>query len=233
MAGLYRTHEINPKNAKNFIGVDDPYFKKPPVNSRHKSRQFQSEPPKHGQTAGYFKQMDYSSQPFLEIAKYIEIEPVASRKMGFGSKDARKRSEFTLDMRARQFKERVKSEEVYINNQLAQSTSIEPEDFAEYTQRPTDPRLFQSQVSHNLYDIGKEQFTPVCLKCPRDTFFCPHRAQVTNTDTLRRTGELPVMSQTYGDFDTVASAAKPKHGRVNLRKHFYDNSHITTGTQGR
>ena len=93
----------------------DLYAKKKVPNPRYKSKQFQTQPPKKGQTAGYFVSdtFTYSSSEFLDTKKYLKSEPRAKRKKGFGSNDARRRDEFTLDVRARQWREKLASEKVY------------------------------------------------------------------------------------------------------------------------
>lgn len=228
MAGLYRTHEAIPKNTKNYVSVGDPYYKKPTVNSRHKSKQFLTEPAKLGQTAGYFKKIEYTSAPYFEGDKYTVTEPRANRKMGFGSFEARRRDEFSLDIKARMYKERVKGETVYVDQVLQDATGLLGEEkTGEYVPSPDEAHLFQTQTPSFLYDVGKTAETPVCMKCNRDKFYCPHRAQVTQTDSARRPGEIPSQNTAYGDFNGE-QVGKPKFGRNNVTRQFWDASHLSS-----
>lgn len=75
-------------------------------------------------------------------------EPRANRKMGFGSFEARRRDEFSLDIKARMYKERVKGETVYVDQVLQDATGLLGEEkTGEYVPSPDEAHLFQTQVS--------------------------------------------------------------------------------------
>lgn len=90
-------------------------MKKKVPNPRYQKKQFQTQPPKKGQTAGYFKSdtFTYSSSEYQDSVNYRKEQPRNKRKKGFGSNDARRRDEFTLDVRARQWREKLKGEASY------------------------------------------------------------------------------------------------------------------------
>lgn len=249
MSGLYRSHTFNHKNTKDYIGVNDPYGRKPPPNSRWKKKQFQTAVPKKGQTEGYFQNMKFQSDAYQSNKAYIQIEPLNSRKLGFGSHDARRRDEFSSDVRTRQWREKLQSEKVYTEvkgDLLPSDFSVDPieqrkKKEAEFQAFYNDqPHLFQTRVPFYTYDIGREEktSTPICNKCSKDTFYCKHRVG-RNTKTLRRPGTAPTAYGTYGNWDDSMpqadsapirgprySVQKPRFGHLHSTNSFFDDSHL-------
>jgi hypothetical protein len=240
--GMYTTREFCPKNAKSYLSKGDPYYRKKPVNQRYKGKQFQTNPAKQGQVGAYFTEYKHANESYQDNKRYLQMEPREKRKLGFGSYDARRRDEFTLDVRARQWKEKLKGEKIYAKAALEGSSSLPSLDFGdigygedrERTYRAkysNNPRMFQTQVPWNLYDIGREAsdgsgVTPICNKCSRETFYCRHRVG-NGALTARRPGTANTSNTNYGAFDSALFTAKPKYGIINQRKHFYDNSHLS------
>lgn len=238
---MYKTKVYHGKNSKDYLAIKDPYIKKPYVKSSNIGMQFQTIPPKNGQTAGYFSKKTYSISAYQTGTKYLEHQPRDNRKMGFGSHDAKRRDEFTLDIRARQWKEKLKTENEFLtqgqregkraqtaplsaagDRAMAGETQVQRRR-REYTEKYADrPELFQTQAPWNLYDVGKDAMTPICNKCSRETWYCRHRVQSQNT---RRPGTAPTTYEVYGNFENYP-VEKPIHGNVNELKHFYDHSHL-------
>lgn len=249
MSGLYRSHTFNHRNTKDYIGVNDPYVRKAVPNSRWKSKQFQTAHIKKGQTEGYFQKASYASDVYQSNKAYIQIEPLKDRKMGFGSHDARRRDEFSSDVRTRQWREKLQSENVYTEVQgdlLPEDYSVDPVDqqkkkSAEYKDfYRGQPHLFQTRVPFYTYDIGREEktSTPICNKCSKDTFYCKHRVGRKKV-TLRRPGTAPTAYGTYGNWDDSMPQAdsaelrgprfhvqKPRFGHLHSTNSFYDDSHL-------
>jgi len=233
---MYTSKELCFKNSRNFLCIDDDYDKKKEVDKRYRDKQFQTKPLLKGQTVGCFDTFKYSTDDYQDNCKYITSEPPNQRKNGFGSGDARRRDEFSKDVRARQWREKLKAENIYAQTALRNfrantakpmsRTEIQTKRQREYREKyGTNVDMFQTQVPWNLYDIGKDCTTPICNKCPREKFYCPHRIG-RGASTLRRPGTAPTSAETYGDF--VTPAEKPKFGVVSEHKSFYDNSHLTT-----
>jgi len=243
---MYTTKEFQPKNAKSYLTVGDPFDKKQPVDSRHKSKQFITCPPKEGQTAGYFNNIPYMPDAFQDVSSYRLSQPRANRKLGFGSFDAHKRDEFTSSLRSLQYRELLKSEQNF-NKKWAEeekqsSSSSSPNNLKSSQQLMNDisqqrdnelqndrsKTLFQNNVPELLYDIGKETgSTPICNKCPRNTFFCKHRLASESSDgqgQLRR-GPYKTTNQDIGAIKET-TIGKPQHGIKSQIKSFYDNSHL-------
>lgn len=193
--------------------------------------------------------MKYESDLYQSSKGYIQIEPLNNRKMGFGSHDARRRDEFSSDVRTRQWREKLKSETVYTEVQgdlLPEDYSVDPVEQRRKTQQEfkelyaDQPHLFQTRVPYHTYDIGREEktSTPICNKCKKDTFYCKHRVG-RNKVTLRRPGTAPTAYGTYGNWDDSMPQAdaqplrgpryfikKPRFGHIHSTNSFFDDSHL-------
>jgi hypothetical protein len=254
MAGLYRTHTINHKNSKDFLTINDPYIKKVEVMPRYRKKQFQTNPLKSGQTEGYFAKMKYVTDTYQDTKRYMQIEPLPTRKNGFGSRDAKRRDEFSSDVRTRQWREKLASEKCYTDlpaeeiAAIAAKPASDPIEEAKkrattyYARYADKPQLFQTKVSFYKYDIGRTETTstPICNKCSRDTFYCKHRLRRSSKNTLRRPGTCPTVYANYGSWDDSMPQAdrpptageryvaiKPKFGHVHATDSFFDSSHLT------
>lgn len=240
---MFTTKRYNGKNFKNYNGIGDPYNQKKDIRSTYKNAQFQTDPPKRGQTTGYFNNMTYSTSPYQTTKTYVKQQPNGDRVLAFGSHDARRRDEFTLDIRARQWKEKLKTENDFTKANIMAAQLTHPSTAPEmrpgetheearqrrYKEKYQDkPELFQTQIPFQLYDIGKEGgTTPFCNKSKKDTFYDIKRVAASG---IRRPGSCPTTYETYGNYDYYPTE-KPKYGRITETKHFYDHSH--PGTTGR
>lgn len=243
---MYATKRYHGKNSRDYTTIGDPYGKKPAAKPSYKGKQFQTDPAKQGQTAGYFSANNYSTSLYLDTKAYIQIQPKDVRKLGFGSHDARRRDEFTLDIRARQWREKLKTENGFAKAGIMASKSarqMEDEESEEipkskeelefqrqrkYRERYADkPDLFQTRVPFSLYDIGREATTPFDNKSSRDTFYDLHQVAQRGK---RRPGSCPTSYETYGNFD-VYPTDKPKYGSVTETKAFYDHGHLSHGSR--
>ena len=169
---------------------------------------------------------------------YRITQPRADRRLGFGSHDANRRDEFTLDIRASQYRELLDKERFFEGVYIDQNAKTQPAGYAasaaaaaaaaESTRRAAnEPRadMFQTRVPTLLYDIGREGgTTPICNKCSRETFYCRHRIG-SGEDTLRRVGPHRTMAAVVGA--EVVGAEKPHHGRKSAIKDFYDQNHLS------
>jgi len=238
---MYKTHRYCDKNTKDFIGVGDPYIKKKEVNSRFKSKQFQTNPPKLGQNAGTFDKF-----PEHKTEIYVDKYKNEQRKfkvMGFGSNDPDRRSEFTVDVVCSQWKEKLKGETKHVDTDLpGADETLDPElSEASFRKEYPEKEWFQTQVPFNTYDLGREGkngTTPICNKCSRETFYCRHRIKAECSEArseLRRSvngGLSPTSYNTYGNWSSAEPKeahyipVKPKAGRVRTTKQFFDRSHL-------
>lgn len=236
---MYTTKQFNARAAESYITVNDPYDKKKQVDygsRRYHGRQFQTTRGKEGQTEGYFTPFTYKTDVYHAYNSYLKKQPRNTRKLGFGSFDARRRDEFMLDIRAQQYKELLRQEYGYVSRFAKEAAQREDEAAAagadikppprqyEAPRDPSLPPLFQTQVTRHLYDIGKDGgVTPICTRCARETFYCPHRVG-RGAETLRRKGLLNTSAEVYGS--GVRGATKPEHGRRSHIKEFFDRNHL-------
>lgn len=234
---MYSTHRFNPKApgaGEGFLTINDAYDKPKNTDPRVKGRQFQTNPPKAGQLEGYFGKFEYVVDNYQDNNGYRITQPRASRKLGFGSFDANRRDEFTLDIRAQQYRELLEKERFFEGVYLQQNgnpalTAAAAATSSSSNQKQEDPRMFQTKVPTMLYDIGREGgTTPICNKCSRETFFCKHRVG-SGEDTLRRVGPHKTAASIVGS--EIVGAEKPQYGRKSHIKEFYDAGHATIGAK--
>jgi len=329
--------------------MDD--IKNPANWKRHTGEQFHIAAPKTGQVDCTFSKYEGSkvTDPYQEHHSYLEREPMEARPNGFGSRDARKRDEFTNPIRALQYKEgltkelrlqrkiseggpfvarhlqahntmalpgagvgtvfdanatrtpapktapsqgtnngtrrngslsgvpppslsssassaRLSSSAAYNSNMFSLAGQVEvnaaaaaataaandpfrsttrvpgmrselPAPFAwggSSTQPSSDTKLpalfFQTQLPRFLFDFGRPgAVTPICNKCARETFYCPHRVGHHAAVTARRLGSYRPASLVYGGAVHSAPALKPTHGLRSVVEDFRDHSHLYPG----
>jgi hypothetical protein len=217
-------------SGEGYLSINDAYDKPRNTDPRVKGRQFQTNPPKVGQQEGYFAKFEYVVDNYQDNNGYRITQPHASRKLGFGSKDANRRDEFTLDIRAQQYRELLDKERFFEGVYLGQNgQGQDPQGAAPAASSipapPADnPAMFQTRVPTMLYDIGKEGgTTPICNKCSRETFYCKHRVGHNAAESLRRLGPHKTAAAVVGA--EVWGAEKPNHGRKSHIKDFYDSNH--------
>lgn len=227
---MYSSKTFNPKVAESYLNIGDPYSKQSSRDAREIGKQFQTNPSKIGQTEGYFGKFTHTADVYSDTNGYRLAQERDKRKLGFGSHDARRRDEFTLDIRAKQYRELLSKEKEFERLRQVGQIFDEKESMVE-DKTYLDPKYFQTQIPTELFDIGRtaQGSTPACTKCSRDTFYCTHRAALQQAETLRRDGGYKTEMMTYG-----ASAAKldtmPKiTHQVATRgiKEFYDNNHLS------
>jgi len=247
---MYATRRFNEKKLESYLTIGDPYDKSRSKDPRHGGKQFQTNPAKTGQLQGYFSITPYQPDSYQDTNGYRVTQPRGDRRHGFGSMDAHRRDEFTLDIRAHQYKELLKSEFKFtkkfsssqplpntarvghdIRDQYCDGIDDAQQAFTERRAQELLPSLFQNQVPGLLFDIGRERgTTPICNKCPRDTFYCKHRVGSGET-TLRRAGPHKTAAQIVGDLAERNTPSKPPHGRKSHIKDFYDANHLTVHDQ--
>eukprot|EP00753_Platysulcus_tardus_P001089 PLAT11041.1.p2 GENE.PLAT11041.1~~PLAT11041.1.p2 ORF type:complete len:240 (-),score=105.82 PLAT11041.1:140-859(-) len=238
---MYSTKELYPKKCDSYITIGDDYDKPKSKLSRHTAKQFQTAPPKKGPHHGLFgkEEYKYSHEEYADGHSYLEREGGKDRRVGFGSRDFSKRDEFMHHIRTQQWRETLKKEMRLASTALAGEAAAEeakePEPALRETKRERRRRLraeaatrdYTETVTRRLYDIGRgtgDGTTPVCNKCPRDTFFCKHRGGYRE----RRTGGLFLSSRDIGFSDDEVTE-KPEFGRKGVTREFYDSGHLHAG----
>lgn len=249
---MYATKRFHNGTDTGFIGVGTPYLQRKAnstldptyVPARYVGKQFACE-----KTDGIFTNYGYKPDPYNDRTRYLESQPLDSRKLGFGSHDAWKRTEFTNTPRARQHAEVVQRETRWMNKwnptDVERMPSSRPATTASQyrerrarsmSRRPLTqgggrrggggdqgllPPLFQEDVSRHLYDIGRTRSgtTKHCYKCARDTFFCKHRVGVDGHKRVEIIG-------TYGYGTSKMPPPAKTFARVSQTKAFLDGGHL-------
>lgn len=232
MVGMYSTKYQNSHIAESYISIGDDYVKKRVQPSRLKGKQIGTSINKSGHQ-GNFSLYEFKSDPYDNIAapKFMKTQPLKQRKLGFGSHDASRTSEFSNMTRQEQWRVTLRKER---DNELIRQDMQDKRSKTMPAPRSTKmiddllrartaesgqlklPSLFQATVPSRLFDIGRVEkgTTPTCHKCSRDTFFCKHRMQKQD-DELRATisgpfdGNLTAMR--LAPTDRVSSRMYGKH----------------------
>lgn len=248
---MYGTKRFHSTAGHDYLAVGDSYIDRREVlDDRYKNKQMLTSVTKTGQTAGYFSIYKHSSDVYNDSNKYINTQPLDDRKNGFGSSDAKKRDEFTLNIKALQYKEllshETKAEKIwdyknkiinYNNDSLNEFITNNTQQFndahKENTQSLDINKHYQYSVPNTTYDIGRAYTTPTCFKCGRDKFYCPHRIQVNESDnnTGRHIGNYKTTTQQMNELIKTVNIKVPKtNGAGNHRSiaAFYDSTHLST-----
>jgi hypothetical protein len=227
--GIYMPHTQN-KNIleKNlgYIGVNDQY-KDPAfrskISSRFKGKQFITNPPKNSSgDVGYFDKLIHKGGVYVDRTKYIDTQPIDKRSMGFCSRDASRRDEFTTNIKTEQYREQLKCE-LTVANRLTKAAPKQA--WAANKGKKTFPAGLKE--TKHLFDIGRKNETAFDPKSACDTFYNALQCKSRNRGE-RRTGGAYISSQEVGDGIAALDhgAWKPKHGLRHATKEFYDRSHV-------
>lgn len=150
-------------------------------------------PSKVGQLQGYFAPFQYATDSYQDSNKYIVTQPRDARKLGFGTHDANRRDEFTLDIRAKQYREAIHS---WDKNEMGRQPRAQTAPVSQSSKRSANKdsldefsgKYFQANIPKLQYEIGRSKtgVTPACTKCKHDTFYCIHRLSLMSGESLRR-----------------------------------------------
>lgn len=213
-----------------YIGVNDAY-KDPAfrskISSRFKGKQFITNPPKNPSgDVGHFDKLIHKGGAYIDRTRYIDTQPVDKRHMGFCSRDAARRDEFSTHIRTEQYREQLKCE-LSVANRLTKNAA--PKQAWADKGKKTFPQGLKE--TRHLFDIGRKQETAFDPKSSRDTFYNVLMCKSRNRGD-RRTGGAYVSSAEVGDgiAGLDHGAWKPKHGLRHATKEFYDRSHVGEST---
>jgi len=193
---------FNGKVAESYLNIGDPYVKTQAQEGRIKGKQFMTNPSKVGQLQGYFAPFQYATDTYQDSNKYIVTQPRDARKLGFGTHDANRRDEFTLDIRAKQYREAIHSWNTSESRQpraqtapVSQSSKTQHKDSLD----EFSGKYFQANIPKLQYEIGRAKtgVTPACSKCKHDTFYCTHRLGLMSGECLRRADDRTVYAQEF------------------------------------
>lgn len=213
-----------------YITIGDPY-KDPSrrLPGRWKAKQMGTARCPENAGGGYFGLM---GQPFIyvpdryeEQMPYAKAQPLASRKLAFGTHDASKRDEFTHRMRTEQYRELLKREKRLLRpiSEAELTCSRHRLARAESAAAIERSRVGLDPPAH-LYDIGKARETPFDLRLKRDAFYNAIDARTREP----RLGPYRTASHDIGQ--GAWKAPRPEHhGKSHATRTFYNHGHLDVG----
>eukprot|EP00903_Cladosiphon_okamuranus_P010842 g10243.t1 len=219
---MYSTKRVN-KNiveGNRFITVGDPYKELRRLPGRWKGKQFQTEGCPSNADNGNFAKLKYSSEPFQESERFTKTQPLSKRHLGFGTRDAFKRGEFTAAIRTEQYREMLRQEQRLMD--AARDPKAEQETVARAKAKHASSRTFvegKEEIKH-LYDVGRSL----------QNEFNPHRKHDSfydfQTAKGKRMGPYRTMAMDIGNEAWDHRPTAPEFGPIGHIKNFYDRSHL-------
>lgn len=177
----------------------------------------------HNAEHGNFSKLSYVAEGYVETNKYITTQPLDKRKLGFGTKDAHRRDEFSNDIRTEQYRETLRKEKLL----TAEGPEVVKEKLtkmlAERAAYDSTLGLGNTQQREKIYqfDIGRSRTTQFDPKSIKDTHY------KFNPDKGRHFGDtVKPISNDIGDDAWNIQYRPPSFGGKSEVKNFYDKSHL-------
>lgn len=247
-----------------YITVNDPYqdVNENPFRNDNKVKKGEKGPlpfhiPKHSET-GLFTKLEYKGGDVQEVISYVKTQPLAERKKGFGTKDAKRRDEFANSMRTEQHRATIRREQELLKKHLETFAHDHPESNNKngLSISPTDKSSPETDDDYAFqFDIGRTRVTEFDPKQKKDTYFNNRGGTSSGTRNFNNTGGST--GTLSGSNRTTTSTARPKtspsafnyrpmsadwgrgvdeveykapeHGGHSATSHFFDHSHIHLG----
>ncbi|GMH98949.1 hypothetical protein TrLO_g14230 [Triparma laevis f. longispina] len=238
---MYATHTIH-KNLNplypdpGYTSIGDPY-KDPDrvLPGRWREKQFQTNRIPKNAHDGFFIKLEHpKNEPYVELAEpYAKTQPADKRKLGFGTKDANKRGEFTSTRATERYRDLLVMEQQLMDK--ARDKGKEQELVAKWDKQPRYPATNKAgqplKEANHLYDIGRTLVTPYNPYGLKDTYYTlPKHAPIDpknkGKDPIRRLGPYKPMSADIGELAWGAEYKKPEHGQAHYVDKFYDKGHL-------
>ena len=174
---------------------------------------------------GNFVKLTYMPSGYLEATRYLATQPLASRKNGFGSKDAFKTDEFSNAIRTSQYREGILKEARRNKEQgtLEKTQKMLDDQAEEERLNPKAPwagKNYSEEISQ--FDIGRARVTEFDAKSSKDTYykFDEHHG--------KRLGMYKPVSVEVGSSAWSHKYTPPANGGKSEVQKFFDKSHLTT-----
>lgn len=165
------------------------------------------------------------SDTFQDRSKYLDTQH--ERFKGFLDSDFSKRDEFSNTVRTEQYREQLKMEHKHGKRTIEMSTKKLAKLKEKYELE--NPRRTKFDGPQYLYDINRSAVTPHCMRCHKDTYFCPHRAAygTGNPYLDKEKGGLTTASGEIGRTAKQYNYAKPAFAKKPIIKDtFYRRQNI-------
>ena len=226
---------INTNYPQVYNTVGDPYKSNlDELPGRWKQKQFVTQRYPKNSHNGFFVKLEYDSAPYTELAEpYLKTQPLETRKLGFGSKDAFKSSEFTSTKATERYRDMVRQESKFKDRYRDKTKEKELSEQLGRVPRepPRDKQGNKLKEIKFLYDIGRTNVTPFDPNSSRDSFYkIPKHAPVDPTlkgkDPIRRLGSHRPVSTTYGEMAWNHKYEAPQYGQPHCVNKFFDKGHL-------
>lgn len=178
---------------------------------------------------GNFVKLSYMPSGYLEATRYLGTQPLASRKLGFGSRDAFKTDEFSNAIRTCQYREGIVKElkKMKTGGALERTQKILDDHAAREAANPAPEwkgKNYSDQVAQ--FDIGRSRNTEFDAKSSKDTYykFDEHHG--------KRLGMYKPVSIDVGASAWSHKYRPPENGGKSEVQKFFDKSHLTIKPPG-
>lgn len=226
---------INPNYPQDYNTVDPYTSNRDELPERWKLKQFVTQ--RHPKNAynGLFSKLEYDSAPYTEFEEsFKNTQPLETRKLGFGSKDAFKCSEFTNTKAMERYRDFIRHESKLMDRYRDKTKEKELlERYGQVSMRetPRDKQGVKLKEPKFLYDIGRTHVTPYDPNSSRASFYkIPKNAPVDpswkGVDPIRRLGPHRPVSLTYGEMAWGHKYEAPKHAMSSCVDKFFDRGHL-------
>jgi hypothetical protein len=176
--------------------------------------------------------LHYQNDSYTEIAEqYSKTQPLADRKLGFGSHDASKTGEFTSTKATERYRDVVRNESKHLRGSGPEEAKLLEKIRSKPREPPKDKWGRNLEEPKYLYDIGRTRITPYTPNSTHDSFFslpkhAPVNPKLKGKDCVRRLGSHRPMSASIGEDAWSHRYNKPEFGQVSCVEKFYDRGHI-------
>eukprot|EP00752_Nemacystus_decipiens_P016253 g14533.t1 len=197
-----------------FISVGDPYKELRRLPGRWKGKQFQTE----GCAVTSLKITN--GMITQDTDRYTKTQPLNKRQLGFGTRDAFKRGEFTAAIRTEQYREMLRQEQRLMD--AARDTKAEQETVARAKVKHASTRTFvegKEEIKY-LYDVGRKLQNDFNPYRKHDSFYDFHK------EKGKRMGPYRTMAMDIGNLAWDHRPTAPEFGPIGHIKNFYDRSHL-------
>lgn len=213
--------DITGKQDTRYITVGDNYVDGAiKVPDRWKKKQFESNSYPELAGRGCFGKFAYQGEPYKDMERYVETQPPEGRKKGFGSRDAKRRDEFSNTVRTEQLRESMRAEMRIVEEHR------DPEREAELQAKIASLEAKEAEKRRGtyLYDIGRSKTTQFNERTVKDAHY-DFKSRFRG-DVEKNMGPYLTSSQTVGANAWNANYSEKRRSCVHATKTFYDYSHL-------
>jgi len=190
------------------------------VPDRWKKKQFETNTYPQLAGGGCFGKFNHIGEPNRGMERYKETQPFDKRKKGFGSRDAKRRDEFSNTIRTEQLRESMRAEMRIVE----QHRDAEKEAELQAKISSIEAKEAEKRKGTFLYDIGRSRTTPFNERTVKDAHY-DFKSRFRG-DVQKNMGPYMTSSQAVGANAWNANYGEKRRSCVHATKTFYDCSHL-------